>query len=153
MAAHAKPIVILLADDDEEDRMLTSDALIESRVVNDLRFVEDGEELLDYLHQRGRYSDPTAAPSPGLILLDLNMPRKDGREALREIKADPRLRRIPVIVLTTSKAEEDIFRTYDLGANSFITKPVHFNALVEVMKEIGRYWIEIVELPNGAANR
>jgi len=153
MAAHAKPIVILLADDDEEDRMLTSDALIESRVVNDLRFVEDGEELLDYLHQRGRYSDPAAAPSPGLILLDLNMPRKDGREALREIKADPSLRRIPVIVLTTSKAEEDIFRTYDLGANSFITKPVHFNALVEVMKEIGRYWIEIVELPNGAANR
>ncbi|MEA2236908.1 MAG: hypothetical protein QOC81_1632 [Thermoanaerobaculia bacterium] len=151
MAAHAKPIVILLADDDEEDRMLTSDALIESRVVNDLRFVEDGEELLDYLHQRGRYSDPALAPSPGLILLDLNMPRKDGREALKEIKADPHLRRIPVIVLTTSKAEEDIFRTYDLGANSFITKPVHFNALVEVMKEIGRYWIEIVELPTGAA--
>ena len=150
MAAHAKPIVILLADDDEEDRMLTSDALIESRVVNDLRFVEDGEERLDYLHQRGRYSDPVAAPSPGLILLDLNMPRKDGREALKEIKADPHLRRIPVIVLTTSKAEEDIFRTYDLGANSFITKPVHFNALVEVMKEIGRYWIEIVELPTGA---
>jgi CheY-like chemotaxis protein len=153
MAAHAKPIVILLADDDEEDRMLTSDALEESRVVNDLRFVEDGEELLDYLYQRGRYSDPDAAPSPGLILLDLNMPRKDGREALREIKADPNLRRIPVIVLTTSKAEEDIYRTYDLGANSFITKPVHFNALVEVMKEIGRYWIEIVELPSGAPHR
>jgi CheY-like chemotaxis protein len=149
MAAHAKPIVILLADDDEEDRMLTSDALVESRVVNDLRFVEDGEELL----QRGRYADPAAAPAPGLILLDLNMPRKDGREALREIKADPQLRRIPVIVLTTSKAEEDIFRTYDLGANSFITKPVHFNALVEVMKEIGRYWIEIVELPSGAPPR
>jgi two-component system, response regulator len=153
MAAHAKPIVILLADDDEEDRMLTSDALVESRVVNDLRFVEDGEELLEYLHQRGRYADPESAPAPGLILLDLNMPRKDGREALREIKADPQLRRIPVIVLTTSKAEEDIFRTYDLGANSFITKPVHFNSLVEVMKEIGRYWIEIVELPSGASPR
>jgi CheY-like chemotaxis protein len=153
MAAHAKPIVILLADDDEEDRMLTSDALEESRVVNDLRFVEDGEELLDYLYQRGRYADSDAAPSPGLILLDLNMPKKDGREALREIKADPKLRRIPVIVLTTSKAEEDIYRTYDLGANSFITKPVHFNALVEVMKEIGRYWIEIVELPPGAPHR
>src|SRR5213080_2064932 len=147
MAAHAKPIVILLADDDEEDRMLTSDALVESRVVNDLRFVEDGEELLDYLRQRGRYADPASAPSPGLILLDLNMPRKDGREALREIKADPHLRRIPVIVLTTSKAEEDIFRTYDLGANSFITKPVSFEGLVSVMRDIGRYWIEIVELP------
>jgi CheY-like chemotaxis protein len=143
----ARPITILLADDDEEDRMLTSDALEESRVVNDLRFVEDGEELLDYLYQRGRYADAGAAPTPGLILLDLNMPRKDGREALREIKADPNLRRIPVIVLTTSKAEEDIYRTYDLGANSFITKPVAFSSLVDVMKEIGRYWIEIVELP------
>src|SRR5712671_4597428 len=106
MAAHAKPIVILLADGDEEERMLTSDALEESRVVNELRFVEDGEELLEYLHQRGRYADADSAPSPGLILLDLNMPKKDGREALREIKADPDLRRIPIVVLTTSKAEE-----------------------------------------------
>ncbi|HVR40843.1 MAG TPA: response regulator [Thermoanaerobaculia bacterium] len=142
-----KPIVILLADDDEEDRMLASNALQESRVVNDFRFVEDGEELLDYLYHRGRYSDPHSSPSPGLILLDLNMPRKDGREALREIKADPDLRRIPVVVLTTSKAEEDIYRTYDLGANSFITKPVSFEGLVNVMRDIGRYWIEIVELP------
>src|SRR3954453_24133278 len=149
----AKPIVILLADDDEEDRMLAGEALEEGRVVNDLRFVEDGDELLDYLCRRGRYSDDGSAPSPGLILLDLNMPRKDGREALREIKADPDLRRIPIIVLTTSKAEEDIYRTYDLGANSFITKPVHFNSLVEVMKEIGRYWIEIVELPPGVPHR
>ena len=148
-----KPIIILLADDDEEDRMLAGDALAESRVVNDLRFVENGEELLDYLYRRGKYAGPNSAPTPGLILLDLNMPRKDGREALREIKADPDLRRIPVVVLTTSKAEEDIYRTYDLGANSFITKPVHFNALVEVMKEIGRYWIEIVELPSGAPHR
>src|SRR3954471_16339233 len=132
MAAHAKPIVILLADDDEEDRMLTSDALEESRVVNDLRFVEDGEELLDYLYQRGRYADAEAAPSPGLILLDLNMPKKDGREAPRAIKADANLRRLPVIVLTTAKAEEHICRTYGLGANSCISKPVHFNALVEV---------------------
>jgi len=143
----ARPIVILLADDDEEDRMLAADALEESRVVNDLRFVEDGDELLDYLYRRGRYSEPDAAPLPGLILLDLNMPRKDGREALREIKADPDLRRIPIIVLTTSKAEEDIYRTYDLGANSFITKPVSFDGLVAVMRDIGRYWIEIVELP------
>jgi CheY-like chemotaxis protein len=142
-----KPIVILLADDDEEDRMLAADALEESRVVNDLRFVEDGDELLDYLYRRGRYSDTDAAPTPGLILLDLNMPRKDGREALREIKADPDLRRIPIVVLTTSKAEEDIYRTYDLGANSFITKPVSFDGLVNVMRDLGRYWIEIVELP------
>lgn len=147
MKPEGKPIVILLADDDEEDRMLTSEALTESRVANDLRFVTDGDELLDYLYRRGNFTEASAAPRPGLILLDLNMPRKDGREALREIKADPELRRIPVIILTTSKAEEDIYRTYDLGANSFITKPVHFESLVEVMKEIGRYWIEIVELP------
>jgi CheY-like chemotaxis protein len=142
-----KPIVILLADDDEEDRMLAADAMHASRVANDLRFVEDGEELLDYLYKRGRFTEPGSAPTPGLILLDLNMPRKDGREALREIKADPDLRRIPVVVLTTSKAEEDIYRTYDLGANSFITKPVSFDGLVAVMRDIGRYWIEIVELP------
>jgi len=142
-----RPIVILLADDDEEDRMLAAGALGESRVVNDLRFVEDGDELLDYLYHRGKYEDRESSPAPGLILLDLNMPRKDGREALREIKADPDLRRIPVIVLTTSQAEEDIYRTYDLGANSFITKPVSFEGLVTVMRDIGRYWIEIVELP------
>jgi len=142
----ARPITILLADDDEEDRMLTNDALNESRVVNDLRFVEDGEDLLDYLYRRGKYTAETA-PRPGLILLDLNMPRKDGREALKEIKADPDLRRIPIVVLTTSKAEEDIYRTYDLGANSFIAKPVKFESLVALMKEIKRYWIEIVELP------
>lgn len=147
MTDHGRPIVILLADDDEEDRMLAADAMRESRVANDLRFVEDGEELLDYLYKRDRYSDADACPTPGLILLDLNMPRKDGREALREIKADPDLRRIPVVVLTTSKAEEDIYRTYDLGANSFITKPVSFEGLVAVMRDIGRYWIEIVELP------
>jgi len=147
MTDHARPIVILLADDDEEDRMLAADALQESRVVNDFRFVEDGEELLDYLYHRGRYAEPGSSPAPGLILLDLNMPRKDGREALREIKADPDLRRVPVVVLTTSKAEEDIYRTYDLGANSFITKPVSFDGLVAVMRDIGRYWIEIVELP------
>ena len=147
MNDHGRPIVILLADDDEEDRMLAADALEESRVVNDLRFVEDGEELLDYLYHRGKYADVSSSPAPGLVLLDLNMPRKDGREALREIKADPDLRRVPVVVLTTSKAEEDIYRTYDLGANSFITKPVSFDGLVAVMRDIGRYWIEIVELP------
>lgn len=141
-----KPITILLADDDADDRMLAREALDESRLANDLRFVEDGEQLLDYLYRRGRYQTE-AAPRPGLILLDLNMPRKDGREALREIKADPNLRCIPIVVLTTSKAEEDIYRTYDLGVNSFITKPVTFEGLVQVMKVLGRYWFEIVELP------
>ena len=145
------PITILMADDDPDDRMLTRDALAESRLANDLHFVEDGEELLDYLHQRGKFSDPQSSPRPGLILLDLNMPRKDGREALRDIKSDPSFRHIPVVVLTTSKAEEDIYRTYDLGVNSFITKPVTFDGLVDVMRALGRYWFEIVELPpNGA---
>jgi len=142
-----RSITILLADDDADDRMMASDALEESRLANDLRCVEDGEELMDYLHRRGKYAPPNEAPRPGLILLDLNMPRKDGREALKEIKADPELRSIPVIVLTTSKAEEDIYRTYDLGVNSFITKPVNFESLVAVMKALGKYWFEIVELP------
>jgi CheY-like chemotaxis protein len=145
--AQPKPITIVLADDDADDRMLAKDALQEARLANDLFFVPDGEELLDFLRHRGRYADPATAPRPGLILLDLNMPRMDGREALAEIKADPDLRRIPVVVLTTSKAEEDIYRTYDLGVNSFITKPVTFEGLVSVMKALGTYWFEIVELP------
>jgi len=142
-----KSITILLAEDDPDDRMLVQDAVSEGRLVNDFRYVEDGEELMDYLHQCGRYAGEGSAPRPGLILLDLNMPRKDGREALREIKADPFLRQIPVVVLTTSKAEEDVFRSYDLGANSFVTKPVTFKSLVDLMKNLGRYWLEIVELP------
>lgn len=147
MNKHGRPITILLADDDADDRMMAGEALAESRLANDLRFVEDGEELMDYLHRRGRYASPADAPRPGLILLDLNMPRKDGREALSEIKGDPELRKIPVVVLTTSQAEEDIYRTYDLGVNSFITKPVMFESMVSVMKALGRYWFEIVELP------
>ncbi len=142
-----KPITLLLADDDPDDRLLAKQALEKSRLANDLRCVEDGEELLDYLRHRGQYADPKESPRPGLILLDLNMPRKDGREALREIKSDPKLRDIPVVVLTTSKAEEDIARSYNLGVNSYITKPVKFSALVEVMKALGKYWFEIVELP------
>jgi two-component system, response regulator len=143
----AKPITLLLAEDDPDDRLLARQALEKSRVANDLRFVEDGEELLDYLHRRGKYADSRESPRPGLILLDLNMPRKDGREALREIKSDPGLRDIPVVVLTTSKSEEDVARTYNLGVNSYITKPVKFSALVQVMKALGKYWFEIVELP------
>src|SRR6185369_15729896 len=143
----SRSITILLADDDADDRMMASEALEESRLVNDPRCVEDGEELMDYLLRRGKYSNPDAAPRPGLILLDLNMPKKDGREALREIKSEPTLRTIPVVVLTTSQAEEDIYRTYDLGVNSFITKPVNFESLVALMKTLGKYWFEIVELP------
>ena len=149
MPTDPRPITIVLADDDADDRMLAKDALAEARLANDLVFVEDGEELLDYLRRRGKWAESAAAPRPGLILLDLNMPRKDGREALREIKADPDLRRIPVVVLTTSKAEEDIYRTYDLGVSSYITKPVTFEGLVTVMKALGTYWFEIVELPGG----
>ena len=143
-----KTITILMADDDQEDRMLTQDALTENHLTNDLKFVEDGEQLMDYLNNRGEYNDKIKFPLPGLILLDLNMPRKDGREALKEIKSDNKLKAIPVIILTTSKAEEDILKTYDLGASSYITKPVTFNGLIDVMKSIGKYWLEIVELPN-----
>lgn len=137
-----------MADDDADDRMLTKDALAESRVLNDLRFVEDGEELMDYLKRQGKYAGDADAPKPGLILLDLNMPKKDGREALREIKADPELRRIPIVVMTTSIAEEDVFKSYDIGASSFITKPITFDRLVELMKALGNYWVEFVELPD-----
>ena len=140
-------ITILLADDDPDDRKLTKDAFVENRLANEFYAVEDGEELLDYLHRRGQYESLRGNPLPGLILLDLNMPRKDGREALKEIKADPELRRIPVVVLTTSKAEEDIVRSYDLGVNSYVTKPVTFKSLVELIKVLGCYWFEVVELP------
>ena len=142
-----QPITILMADDDADDRLMAQEALEEARLANVLHCVEDGEELLDYLGRRGKYAALGLMPLPGLILLDLNMPKKDGREALREIKMDPTLRRIPIVVLTTSKAEEDILRSYDLGVNSFIVKPVAFGSLVEVMQTLGRYWFEIVELP------
>jgi len=142
------PITILLCDDDEEDRMLTIQALEAAHVSNAVETVEDGEQLLDFLYQRGRYAGETgAAPRPGLILLDLNMPKLDGREALKIIKGDPNLRDIPVVVLTTSRAEQDILLSYDLGVNSFISKPVTFSGLVEAMNLLGRYWLEIVELP------
>jgi len=142
-----------MADDDADDRALTREALAESRLANDLHFVEDGVALLDYLHRRGAYSRPGSAPRPGVILLDLNMPRMDGREALREIKSDPDFRNIPVVILTTSRAEEDIVRSYDLGANSFISKPVTFDGLVEVVRSLGKYWFDIVELPPPPAGR
>ena len=148
MESHPKLITILVADDDADDRLMAQEALEECRLANQVRFVENGVELLSYLRREGKYADPKVAPSPGLILLDLNMPKMDGREALREIKADPTLRRIPIVVMTTSKAEEDIYRTYDLGVSSYVTKPVSFEGLVEVMKAIGQYWFSIVMLPD-----
>jgi CheY-like chemotaxis protein len=147
MKEPTEPITILLADDDPDDRQLTKEAFAECHLVNAVHFVEDGEQLMDYLLRRGNYASMAKAPLPGLILLDLNMPRKDGREALKEIKAHPDLRRIPIVVLTTSKAEEDILRTYDLGVNSYVTKPVTFQSLVDTVKVLGKYWFEIVELP------
>ncbi|ATC85548.1 MULTISPECIES: response regulator [Pseudoalteromonas] len=142
-----KPITILMADDDEDDRLLTQDALAESRVLNELHFVEDGVELLEYLERKGKFEDKTVSPRPGLILLDLNMPRMDGREALEAIKANPNLKGIPVVILTTSKQEEDMVKGYNLGAASYITKPVTFDGLVDLMKTLGKYWVEFVELP------
>ena len=153
--ATPKPITILMADDDPDDRQLTREAFEEAKLANDLRFVEDGVELLDYLHRRGKYADPASSPRPGIILLDLNMPRKDGREALQELKQDPRFRAIRVIrvvIMTTSKAEEDVIRSYDLSAASYIAKPVTFEALVETVKVLGKYWLEIVELPDASGD-
>ena len=139
------PVVILLADDDADDRAFTVRALRHNRVANDVRTVEDGEQLLDYLHARGAYAGD--APRPGLILLDLNMPRKDGREALEEIKKDPHLCSIPVVVLTTSEAEQDILQTYELGVNAFVTKPVTFEGLSTAVKVLSDFWFELVKLP------
>jgi len=143
-----KPITILMADDDEDDRLLTQDALAESRVLNELHFVEDGVELLEYLERKGKFEDKAVSPRPGLILLDLNMPRMDGREALEAIKGNPSLKGIPVVILTTSKQEEDMVKGYNLGAASYITKPVTFDGLVDLMKALGKYWVEFVELPS-----
>jgi CheY-like chemotaxis protein len=146
-----RDVGILLADDDADDREMIQKALARSNMANQLHCVCDGEQLLDFLHHRGAYAPPAASPTPGLILLDLNMPRKGGHEALREIKAHPLLRRIPVVIMTTSKAEEDILRTYDLGGSSFITKPITLASLTEVMEVIGLYWCQVVQLPRSMA--
>ena len=143
MTVEQRPLTILMADDDEDDQEMTRIALDESRLLNPIEFAHDGQELLDRL----RACQQQDAMRPGLILLDLNMPRKDGRQALKELKEDPQLRRLPVIVLTTSKAEADILRSYDLGASGFITKPVTFDGLVRVITAIGEYWFELVEQP------
>ena len=142
-----KEFIVLVADDDPDDRLMIDDAFEESRLIVKIRFVENGEELVKYLNREGTYQDEEKYPRPGLILLDLNMPIKDGREALKEIKSDPHLRQIPIVVLTTSKSEEDIFKTYDLGVNSFIKKPVTYESLLDTVKTIGNYWFKVVELP------
>lgn len=142
-----KPITIVVAEDDPDDRFLIKEAFEQHRLSNDVAFVEDGEQLIAYLRREGEYQGLAGKPFPGLILLDLNMPRMDGREALQIIKHDPELCRIPVVVLTTSKAEEDVLRTYGLGVNSFITKPVSFDDLVRIVQTLCNYWIEIVVLP------
>lgn len=147
MSSLLETVVILLADDDPDDLMLTTRALQRNRLANQIKTVQDGEELMEYLQHRGAYDDPEKAPRPGLILLDLNMPRKDGREALQEIKSDPNLRRIPVVVLTTSEAEQDVLRSYDLGVNAFVTKPVTFEGLTSAIQALGNFWFEIVKLP------
>ncbi len=148
MTRKTKPITILMADDDAEDRQLTKEAFVENLLANDLRFVENGEELLDYLNRRGKFTDPATSPRPGLILLDLNMPLKDGREALQEIKADARFKSIRVVVMTTSQADEDIAYSYNLSASSYIMKPITFEGLLEVVRVLGKYWLEIVQLPD-----
>jgi len=147
MSKGSKSIIMMYAEDDPEDRLLLKDAWEESQLPNELHFVEDGEALMDCLYRRGKYAELSGEPLPGLILLDLNMPKKDGREALGEIKADPNLRRIPIIVLTTSREEEDIITSYDMGVSGFIIKPVTFESLCEMIKGVSKYWFEIVELP------
>ena len=148
--ALAKRISILMADDDDDDYLLTKKALKEGKLLNDLVRVKDGEELLQYLRREGDYAGNDSTNRPGVILLDLNMPKMDGREALKAIKSDNELRAIPIVVFTTSKAEEDIFRSYQLGVNSFITKPIKFDNLISVMQALGEYWFEIVELPQNS---
>ncbi len=147
MRKTGKPVIFLMADDDPDDRLLIKEAFAESLISNSIYFVQDGVDLMNFLRKQAEFAPPADAPTPDLILLDLNMPRKDGREALAEIKSDPHLRYIPVVVLTTSKAEEDIMRSYDIGAASYITKPVTFDGLVESIRGLGQYWVQIVRLP------
>jgi CheY-like chemotaxis protein len=147
MPGTSAPINILIADDDPNDRLLTEEALAESHTMAELDFVADGLELLQFLHREGTYAGRAGAPLPGIILLDLNMPRMDGRQALQKLKSDPVLKRIPVVVMTNSRDDEDISYTYQLGASSYVIKPRGFEDLVTLMKELCRYWFRIVELP------
>ena len=143
----AKPALILLVEDDRGSQELTRRALDESKFRNELRIVDDGEEALAYLFRRGKYKDPATSPTPDLLLLDLNLPRVDGREVLEQVRADSKLCRMAVVVLTTSRQEEDVLRSYELGCNSFITKPVDMNQFMQVIQALERYWFQIGVLP------
>jgi len=147
MPNSAKSAIILLVDDDPDDLHMTRRALEKNGLAQEVYAVGDGEEMLDFLRHTGKFAPPAPSPTPALILLDLNMPKMDGREALAEIKADPELHRIPVVVMTTSTAEQDILRAYDLGSNSFISKPLTLPELVDVTRVLGQYWFEVVKLP------
>jgi CheY-like chemotaxis protein len=142
-----RPATVLSAEDDADFRLLVKRAIERTPLDVDLRFVEDGDQLLDYLYRRGVFAGGDAAPRPGLVLLDLNLPRTDGREALRTIKADAALRAVPIVVFTTSNAVEDIALCYRLGANGFVKKPMDMPALVDILSTIGHYWLEVVEPP------
>jgi CheY-like chemotaxis protein len=147
MRQNNKPIIILTAEDDPEDRMMIKSALEEARIIEPIYFVSNGEDLLRFLKRKDQYASLSNLPLPGLIFMDLYMPKKDGREVLREIKADPDFQGIPIIVLSVSRSDEDIEEVYELGVSSFITKPTTFDKLVEMMKVIKSYWIDLVELP------
>jgi len=151
MKKETQKVTILIAEDDPDDQLLCQDALSKSRSDYAIQFVENGQEVMDYLRNQGSYESLAAAPRPSLIILDLNMPKKDGRQALKEIKSDPKLMSIPVVVLTTSANDLDIKRTYELGVNSYITKPASFEALVQLMETLTKYWLKTVRLPNGAS--
>ncbi|MDX8386682.1 MAG: response regulator [Gallionella sp.] len=141
-------MTILIAEDDEDDIALAREAAQETHLSTDLHFVKDGQELMDYLKHASAYTDLDSSPRPCMILLDLNMPRKDGRQALKEIKSDPAIKDIPVIIFTTSTAASDINQAYEIGANSYLVKPVSYTGLVEVMEHLKSFWLELVELPN-----
>jgi len=145
----SRTAIILLVEDDPEDQKLTRRAFEISKLRNQLFVVDDGEQALDFLYHRGEFADPNSPPRPDLILLDLNMPKLDGRAVLKRIKEDPDLRRIPVVILTTSSQEEDILRSYDLGVNSYITKPVQMEGFIRAIRDLERYWFNLVVLPNG----
>lgn len=153
MGESPKTITILMADDDEDDCLLAQEALSKVEIPNHLDIVSDGEMLMDYLYRRGEFENLQNIPLPGLILLDLNMPKKSGLEVLREIKSDPHLRRIPIVILTSSETPNDVYASYDNGANSFVTKSVALTNLVDIVEEIGKYWLEIVELPPNSIKR
>lgn len=144
---NTRPVTIAIAEDDQDDRMLIEDALRDCDILNPVDFLEDGEALMQYLRRQGPYARLAGKQLPGMILLDLNMPRKDGREALAEIKADPALRHLPVIVMTTSRSPDDVAATYEIGANSYVAKPIHYEELLDVLGTLGKYWLEVVNLP------